>query len=70
MKNSLTSTGIYVLEVNNEKTNRMCEIFSKLSIKTPERVIHIVSGIFSVDVEQISHIALVSHIVSLLTLNK
>ena len=30
------STGIYLLQVNNRNTRTRCEIFSKLTIKTPE----------------------------------
>ena len=29
--------GIYLLKVNNRNTKRRCEIYSKLTIKTPER---------------------------------
>ena len=59
--------GIYSLKVNNEITRTMCEIYSKLTIKTPERRHRRGSGIFSVNFEQISHIVLPF---LLLTLNK
>ena len=45
----------------------MCEIFSKLTIKTPERYQWRRSGVFIVNVEQILNIALMF---ILLTLNK
>ena len=32
-----SSTGIYLFKVNNGNTKTMCEICSKLTIKTPER---------------------------------
>ena len=51
--------GIYLLKVNNRNTRTRCEICSKLTIKTP--------GVFIVNFEHISHLALVS---LLLTLNK
>ena len=50
---------IYMLKVNNRNTRTRCEICSKLTIKTPD-------GVFIVDFEHISHIALVF---LLLTLN-
>ena len=33
----LLLAGIYLLKVNNENTRTICEIYSKLTIKTPER---------------------------------
>ena len=45
----------------------MCEICPKLTIKTPERRQQRRSGVFIVNIEQISHIVLVF---PLLTLNK
>ena len=30
-------TNIYLLKVNNRNTRKMCEIYSKLKIKSPER---------------------------------
>ena len=53
---------IYLFKVNNENTITVCEICSKLTIKTTER-----SGVFIVNFEQISHIVL---LLLLLNLNK
>ena len=33
----LNSTNIYLLKVNNRNTRKRCELYSKLTIKTPER---------------------------------
>ena len=52
--------GIYLLKVNNRSTRPMCEICSKLTIKTAERL----SGVFIVNIEHISHLVSL-----LLTLN-
>ena len=75
--------GIYVLKVNNRNTRTsceicsnkdtrttplaLCEICSKLTIKTPERRHWRCSGVFIVNFEHISHLALVF---LLLTLNR
>ena len=59
--------GIYLLEVNNGNTRTRCEICSKLRINTPERRHWRRSGVFIVNFEHISHLALVF---LLLTLNK
>ena len=59
--------GIYVLKVNNRNTRTSCEICSKLTIKTPERRHCRCSGVFIVNFEHISHLALVF---LLLTLNR
>ena len=59
--------GIYLLKVNNGNPRKMCEICSKLTIKTPEQRHWRSSGIFIVDFEQILQIVLVF---PLLTLNK
>ena len=61
-----SSVGIYLLKVNNRNTRARCEICSKLTIKTPERGNWRRSGIFIVNFEYISHLALV---LLLLTLN-
>ena len=53
---------IYMFKVNNGNTRTMCEICSKLTIKTPER-----SDVFIVNFEQILHIVIMF---PLLTLNK
>ena len=63
--------GIYLLKVNNGNIRTICEICSKLTIKTPEqrqlpRQWH-PSGVFIVNFKHISHIVLVF---PLLTLNK
>ena len=58
--------GICLLKVNNRNTRARCEICSKLTIKIPERRHWRRSGIFIVNFEHISHLALV---VLLLTLN-
>ena len=59
--------GIYLLKVNNRNTRARCEICSKLTINTPERRQWRRSGVFIVNFEHISHLALVF---LLLTLNK
>ena len=59
--------GIYLLKVNNRNTRLMCEICSKLNIKTPERRHWRRSGVFIVNLEHISHLVLVF---LLFTLNK
>ena len=59
-------TGIYLPNVNNRNTRTRCAISSKLTMKTPERRHWRGSGVFIVNVERISHLVLVFH---LLTLN-
>ena len=61
------SANIYLFKVNNRNTRKRCEIFSKFTIKTPERRQRLRSGVFIVNFENISHIFLVF---LLLTLNK
>ena len=51
--------GIYLLKVNNRNTRTRCEICSKLTIKTSERCKWHLSGIFTLNFEHISHLALV-----------
>ena len=51
--------GIYFFKVNNGKTRTMCEIYSKLTIKTPERRHWRRSSVFIVNFEDISHLVLV-----------
>ena len=51
--------GIYLLKVNNRNTRTKCEIFSKLTIKTPKRHQWCRSGVFIVNFEHISHLFLV-----------
>ena len=50
--------GIYLLKVNIRNTRARCEIYSKLTIKIPERRRRR-SGIFIVNFEHISHLVLV-----------
>ena len=56
---SLISAVIYLYIVDNRNTRTMCEIFSKLTIKTLKRRHQLRFGVFIVDFEQISHIVLV-----------
>ena len=58
---AIKTRGQYVKNVN-ENTRTICEVCSKLTIKTPER-----SGVFIHNLEQILHIVLVF---PLMTLNK
>ena len=51
--------GIYLLINNNRNTRTRFEICSKLTIKTPERRQWCRSGVFIVNFEHISHLALV-----------
>ena len=55
-------TGNYMFKVSNRNTRTGCEICSKLTITTPERP----SGVFIINFEHISHLAL---FFLLLTLN-
>ena len=50
--------GIYLLKVNNRNTRTRCEIFSKFTIKIPQRRQWRLSGIFIVSFEHISHFVL------------
>ena len=63
--------GNYVLtteiRVNNRSTRTRCEIYSKLTIKTPKRLYLRRSGVFIVNFEDIPHLVLVF---LLLTLNR
>ena len=49
---------IYLLKVNNRNSETICEICSKLTIKKPERRHWRRSGVFIVDFEHMSHLAL------------
>ena len=51
--------GIYMFKVNNRNTKARCEICSKLTIKTQERLHWCRSGVFIVSFEHISHLVLV-----------
>ena len=62
----LNRAGNYLPKVNNRNTRKRCEACSKLTIKTLERHHWRRSGVFIVNFEHISHLALVS---LLLTLN-
>ena len=64
---STNSAGIGLFKVNNESTRILCEICSKLTIKTSEWRHYSHSGVFTVNFEWIWHIALVF---KLLTMNK
>ena len=63
LKNLDSPASICLFKVNNENTRTMCEIFSKLIVRTLERRHWLHPGNF----EQILHIALM---LSLLTLNR
>ena len=67
INHNLYPAGIYLLKVNNRNTGTRCEICPKLTINTPERRHWRRSGVFIVNFEHISHLALVF---LLLTLNK
>ena len=66
LSNNYNPVGIYLLKVSNRNTRTKCEICSKLIIKTPERRHWGRSGVFIVNFEHTSHLALVF---LLLTLN-
>ena len=51
--------GIYLLKVNNRNTRTRHEIYSKLTIKTPERRHWLRSGVFIVSFEHTLHHLLV-----------
>ena len=51
-------TGNYLFKVNNSNTRTKCEIYSKLTIKTPKRPHWCYSRIFIVNFELISHLVL------------
>ena len=53
------AAGIYLLKVNNKNTGTIVEIYSKLTIRTPERSHSHSSGVFIVNFEHISHLVLV-----------
>ena len=52
-------SSIYVFKVNNKNTLTVCEIFSKLTIKTPEQCHWRRSGVFIVNFEQMSYIVII-----------
>ena len=55
----MASTRHYLLKVNKRNTRTRCEIWSKLTIKIPERCHWSRFGIFIINFEHISHLALV-----------
>ena len=59
--------GIYLFRVKNRNSRTICEICSKLTIKTPERRQWRYSGVFIVNFEHILHLVL---LFVLLTLNR
>ena len=63
----LLPANIYLFEVNNRNTRKMCEICSKLTIKTPERR---PSGVFIVNFEHISHLFHTKCFLGLMTFEK
>ena len=64
---SSNPTGNYMFKVNNRNTKTRCKICSKLTIKTPGGHPWCSSGVFIVDFEHVSHLALV---LLLITLNR
>ena len=52
------TAGIYLLKINNRNTRTMCEISSKLTIKTPERCNWRCCGVFIVKFKHISYLVL------------
>ena len=46
-----------MFKVNNRNSRKSCEISSKLTIKIPQYVNYIVSGVFMVSSERISHLS-------------
>ena len=56
---AVSPVSIYLLKVNNKNTRKMCEICSKLTIKTPERRPWHCSGVIIVNFEHTSHLVLV-----------
>ena len=57
---------IYLFKVTNKNTRKRCEIYSKLTIKTPERRQRRYSGVFMVNFEYISQLFLVFLLVTLI----
>ena len=61
----LYQNGIYMFKVNNRNTRTKCEIYSKLTIKTPERSHWRRSGVSIVNFEDILHLVLVFPLLTL-----
>ena len=57
---TIQPAGIYFFKYSNGSTRSMCDICSKLTIKTPEQRQLLRSDVFIVNFEQMSHIAGVS----------
>ena len=55
----LIPVGIYMFKVNKRNTRTECQIYSKLTIKTPGRRQWCRSGVFIVNFEYIPHLVLV-----------
>ena len=55
-----------MLQYNNRNTRLRCEICSKLTIKSPERHQWRCSGVFIVNFERISHLALAFPLLTLM----
>ena len=58
VETAINPVSIYLFKFNNRNTRPRCEICSKLTIKTPERRHWRRSGVFIVNFEYISHLAL------------
>ena len=56
---------IYLLKVNNRKTRATCEVNNKDTRMTPERRQGCRSGVFTVNFEHISHLALLFLLITL-----
>ena len=66
-KNRNNPANIYLFKINNLSARIKCEIYSKLTVKTPERRHWRRSVVYTVNFEHILHVFLV---LLLLTLNK
>ena len=62
----IVPAGIFLVKVNNRNTRTRCEIYSNLTIKTPDRRYCRRPGVFIINFEHVSHLVLVF---VLLTLN-
>ena len=61
-----TPAGYYMFKVNIRNTRRRCEIWSKLTIKTPERRHWLRSDVFIPNFEHTSHLLLVFLLLALI----
>ena len=64
--NPFHSAGIYLFKVNNRNTRTRCKIFSKLTIKTPERCNSRRSAVFIIKFEHIPHLFLIFLLLTLI----